>query len=942
MGAGDHSTRTFVLTGGLLVCCWLLALAQPAAGGAADPALARLPSAAGRTLQSGLTTASGTYDAGESLRIGQRRIRLLRSQQKVAVIHAPTAGIQAASQPEQIETTDRLYRFERHIGKPAVTIFQTRKFASVDEQTRSMRQLEQQTAAEKVVPVYLHGDSGLEMIPTGKIVVKFRVKDDLAGLSAVNRRLGTSIDRRIRGTADQYVLSAPHSTAHQLFDLCALLEQEPAIEWAEPDFISQAVRQALKPNDPFFNLDQWYLKDINVPQAWDIVTGSNQIIIAFLDDGMDLQHEDLQGTLPSNAGEIPGNGIDDDHNGWKDDVNGWNFYDDSNDPSPGYLYDNHGTQVAGVAAATGNNGKGIAGCAFGCKLMPLKIIGGDPREAKDDVLNAAIAEALYYAAGQTADGHNRWRGADVISISLGLSETNTVNTALQLAAQQGRNGKGCATFCASGNSASGWTPQRIYGIDAGTHHFRWELVRDCSGSAGDNTVWVDSILWPGGTPELLQNPALPADWKTGGDAKWATVQNDAEGNHAMTGWMGPSAYSIRPGPLDHWGRSYLDVKKTVPDGYMDFWVWTSLLESYPCLVGDSFSTTADVYPFGVLGTPQNRRVQFICLRDELGWDPLTPLPRRMLKFAEFHVVEAQAQRIAELTIRMKQIEPGRDRYDAAQWDEAAWTTVFHATNVPLNTGPSFELPDGTRTNLVRFNFTRAFPYDPNYNLAVDICLTETRTGIAGGLCLTSLTDETRTIEGEESSKIGADSPINWQGSYGNAQLSTWIPLMWLGSGDEMRFFVDGVLATKASGVASSMLGIAYPASNEYTIAVGASTDFGRRSDYSQYGPDLDFLAPSSGGRQGIFTTDRMGLHGDDPGNYNPYFGGTSAATPLASGVAALMLSRNQNLTADQVRTIMRQTCQKIGDDPYTNGRNDHYGYGRIDAQAAVSAAGANQ
>jgi subtilisin family serine protease len=86
----------------------------------------------------------------------------------------------------------------------------------------------------------------------------------------------------------------------------------------------------------------------------------------------------------------------------------------------------------------------------------------------------------------------------------------------------------------------------------------------------------------------------------------------------------------------------------------------------------------------------------------------------------------------------------------------------------------------------------------------------------------------------------------------------------------------------------------------------------------------------------------MGPNGDDPNNYSQNFGGTSAATPLASGVAALMLSRNPQLTADRIRTLLQQTCAKIGDEPYTAGRNDYYGYGRIDAKAAVTAAGSSQ
>jgi hypothetical protein len=91
--------------------CWLLAGWCVVAGSAAVTAAAN--PAAGSASQYGPTTVSGTYDAGESLRVGARQIRLLRSRQKVAVIRTPTAGIQAAATPEQIETPDRLYRLER-------------------------------------------------------------------------------------------------------------------------------------------------------------------------------------------------------------------------------------------------------------------------------------------------------------------------------------------------------------------------------------------------------------------------------------------------------------------------------------------------------------------------------------------------------------------------------------------------------------------------------------------------------------------------------------------------------------------------------------------------------------------------------------------------------------------------------------------------------------
>jgi hypothetical protein len=141
--------------------------------------------------------------------------------------------------------------------------------------------------------------------------------------------------------------------------------------------------------------------------------------------------------------------------------------------------------------------------------------------------------------------------------------------------------------------------------------------------------------------------------------------------------------------------------------------------------------------------------------------------------------------------------------------------------------------------------------------------------------------------------------------------------------------------------------VSYPANLANTIAVGASTDFDYRSAYSQYGATLDFVAPSSGGYQRIVTTDRTGVDGYNSGSDytttgSDGFGGTSSAAPLAAGVAALLLSADADLTAADVRTIMRETADKIGGDngntAYDGGGfNQYYGYGRIDAGAALGA-----
>ncbi len=135
------------------------------------------------------------------------------------------------------------------------------------------------------------------------------------------------------------------------------------------------------------------------------------------------------------------------------------------------------------------------------------------------------------------------------------------------------------------------------------------------------------------------------------------------------------------------------------------------------------------------------------------------------------------------------------------------------------------------------------------------------------------------------------------------------------------------------------------ANSRYTIAVAASTNLGRRAFYSEKGANLLVSAPSDGGTLAITTTDRTGRLGFAAGNYVSNFGGTSSAAPLAAGVVALMLQANPNLSWRDVQHILLTTAQQIDPaDPdwQTNGVglpvNHKYGFGRIDASAAVTAA----
>ncbi len=148
-----------------------------------------------------------------------------------------------------------------------------------------------------------------------------------------------------------------------------------------------------------------------------------------------------------------------------------------------------------------------------------------------------------------------------------------------------------------------------------------------------------------------------------------------------------------------------------------------------------------------------------------------------------------------------------------------------------------------------------------------------------------------------------------------------------------------------SGVPNTIQQVGYPAAFPEAIAVGASTNFDCRAGYSQFGLEVDVVAPSSGGPLNlrVTTTDRTGTDGYDTDDYLPNesgstgFGGTSSATPLVSGVAGLMLSRNPELTAQEVRSILQETADQIGPDSYIDGRNNRYGHGRVNASRALQA-----
>ncbi len=188
-------------------------------------------------------------------------------------------------------------------------------------------------------------------------------------------------------------------------------------------------------DDPL-QLNQWYLVQSKIYDAYEGYA-PEEVVVAVIDSGVDIDHDDLAGSIWRNHNEVMGNSIDDDNNGYIDDVYGWTYrYEDFEmgsviDPSGV-----HGTYVAGIIAAEQDNGEGILGIASNTKIMSLDVGTADGGISRDYII-----DAIYYAADN---------GADIINISLGGAVYNTYTTEYDDAIEYAYK-KGCMIVVAAGN-----------------------------------------------------------------------------------------------------------------------------------------------------------------------------------------------------------------------------------------------------------------------------------------------------------------------------------------------------------------------------------------------------------------------------------------------------------------------------------------------------------
>lgn len=327
-----------------------------------------------------------------------------------------------------------------------------------------------QKYASSAEPSY-HIPDDAELVP-GTVIVKFRSSVEhrltrhaagVASIAPVLARYGVDDMRQMypqhnsvwmrdgSEIALQRMYRIEYRTAVDPREVAAAFAALPEVEYAEPEVVQHLL---YRPDDARLS-EQYALLRVEAEKAWDISKGSRDVVIAIVDSGVLLTHEDLKDNLWINPGEdLDGDGvytaadidsIDSDGNGYVDDIIGIDFVGPSlvmggtyydNNPDPTRLGHPHGTHVAGIAAGVGDNSKGIAGLAYQCRIMAIKC--GSDRYAPS-ILRGY--DGIVYAADNGADVINcSWGGGGYLQ-----SQKERIDYAIA---------KGAIVVAAAGNSGT--------------------------------------------------------------------------------------------------------------------------------------------------------------------------------------------------------------------------------------------------------------------------------------------------------------------------------------------------------------------------------------------------------------------------------------------------------------------------------------------------------
>jgi subtilisin family serine protease len=375
----------------------------------------------------------------------------------------------------------------------------------------------------------------------GELLVQF--KSGMRSSSRLGLERGARVRQsRVIGRGDiHHIVLEPGASVDQAL---AVYAASPEVKFAEPNYLVRA--QAL-PGDSYFN-QQWGLynsgqvingytgtpgADLDALLAWGISSGSTDVVVALVDTGADLNHPDLAANIWTNPGEIPDNGIDDDGNLFIDDVHGWDFSDLDNDPQDG---SGHGSHVAGIIGAVGDNTRGIAGVAWQVRIMPLRFM-----NAFEEGSTADAIKAIEYALDQ---------GVKVINCSWG---SYSYSAALRYVIANAN----ALFICAAGNDAADTDMEPFYPASFNEDN----IVSVAASDQMDQLTWFSNygpasvdVAAPGARIFSLKegrqipwsenfDAGLPNGWTTGGSGDtWAVADPPAM----------PGAAALAVSPVDNY------------------------------------------------------------------------------------------------------------------------------------------------------------------------------------------------------------------------------------------------------------------------------------------------------------------------------------------------------------------------------------------------------
>ncbi len=285
-----------------------------------------------------------------------------------------------------------------------------------------------------------HSNQSMSFL-TDELIIKFKQAMDAEKLEALAKAANLKILRKLPYVQNGYVLKAKANADYDILTVINKLALKKTVEFAEPNLVT-TVQNDFTPNDFLYD-DQPHHQVIGTEEAWDISRGDNEIIVAVVDTGCDIDHPDF--TNPSSST-------------WAKIYAPFDFANMDDDPTNEGINGEHGSKSCGIAAANADNTEGIAGVAPGCRLMPIR----RPSNGTD----TDYADMYVWIAGFNPDSPEAGfpdpinPGADVISNSFGVQQaalSGTMQDALDFITEHGRDGRGCVVVYSVGNDNDDFT-----------------------------------------------------------------------------------------------------------------------------------------------------------------------------------------------------------------------------------------------------------------------------------------------------------------------------------------------------------------------------------------------------------------------------------------------------------------------------------------------------